>query len=236
LSNEDDEKRKSYADNIDRVDTWATSAAENGLFKDGEKDSSKSLDPILEKLKEARESLKCYNFIQCSDALSKAADHYFRAVDSASISWRFLNIYAIHLWIYLVTFLAIIFIFYYFDLDHFLHLRAGVTQLSIDAAAWGVIGSLLRGIWWLWKNVNDREYRKTWIVWFISTPFIGGILGAIVYFIITAGLLIVTTDDLSNRNNFDEITNPMVVIVFAALAGFNWDWAIDQFNKLRERL
>lgn len=236
MSHEDDEKRKSYARNIDRVDTWATSAAENGLFKDGEKDSSKSLDPILEKLKEARESLKCCDFIQCSDALSKAADHYFRAVDSASMSWRFLNIYAIHLWIYLVTFLAIIFIFYYFDLDHFLRLRAGVSQSSIDAAAWGVIGSLLRGIWWLWKNVNDREYRKTWIVWFISTPFIGGILGAIVYFIISAGLLIVTTDDLNNRNNFDEIINPMVVIVFAALAGFNWDWAIDQFNRLRERL
>ena len=233
-NNESNEKLLRYNDNINRVDTWVTTTSENGLFKEKNDNLFKL---ILDNLKEARESIDTQsiehnktspNFVQCSDALSKAANYYSQAVDSAPLSWRFLNIYAGHLWIYLITFLFITFAFYYFDIDRFLSLKVGVSPLSVDAATWGVIGGILRGIWWLWRNVSDRKYRKTWMVWFISTPFLGGIFGAISYFLIFAGLLAVS-------QNSNEVLNPMIVIVVSALAGFNWEWIVEQFNRVRER-
>jgi hypothetical protein len=72
-----------------------------------------------------------------------------------------------------------------------LSIQFGIPKLAIDAAAWGVVGSLLRGIWYLWKNVNDRKFRKVWIVWLISTPFLGAILGSLIYFLISAGLIVI---------------------------------------------
>ena len=53
---------------------------------------------------------------------------------------------------------------------------------------------LLRGFWWLWKNINKRQFRKAWTNWFISTTFIGGILGGVAYLLIFAGFLAISQD------------------------------------------
>jgi hypothetical protein len=208
-----------------------STASENGLF-DGIQEIS--LECILNKIKDARDRLeksKPPDFSQCDHDLSTAADYYFKAVNSAPKSWRFLNIYAIHIWIYLIAFLCLLFIFYY-ELDSSLSTKFGFLGANLTAIyviAWGVIGGILRGLWWLWHNVNKRQYRKVWIIWFISTPFLGGILGAIAYLLIFAGLMAVSEDK-------NKIPNSMLVIVTAALAGFNWEWIVERFNRIKEKL
>jgi len=126
-----------------------------------------------------------------------------------------------------------LFIFYYYDLNSALLKEfplLGTDSIAIEAVSWGVIGGLLRGLWWLWKNVNKRQFRKAWIIWFISTPFLGGILGGIAYLLIFAGLLAVS--GVEDKNG----PNSVFVMSIAALAGFNWEWIVEQFNRVRENL
>jgi hypothetical protein len=65
----------------------------------------------------------------------------------------------------------------------------GFASAGINAAAWGAVGGILRGLWFLKDKVGDRRYRKAWWIYFISVPFLGAIFGALVYFIIVGGLL-----------------------------------------------
>ncbi len=230
MSNEE-KKLKELTNRIDLLDTMVSTASENGLFNAQNKIS---LECILNKIKSAREVIeRCNrpNFAQCEYDLSIAAKLYFTAVNSGPTLWRFLNIYAIHIWTYLISFLTLLFIFYYYDLNSALLTEfpfLGSDSIAIEAVSWGVIGGLLRGMWWLWKNVNKRQFRKVWIIWFISTPFLGGILGGIAYLLIFAGLLAVSQTD--NK------PNSIFVMSIAALAGFNWEWIVDQFNRVRENL
>src|SRR5215211_2773831 len=117
---------------------------------------------------------------------------------------------------------------------------------------WGTVGAILRGLWFLKDKVSDRRYRNSFRIYLISTPFLGGLFGAILYFMIVAGLFIIAPAQaptiLSNQTNISEFnatttspqTGPMnqangtsagnvstlAVIPLAALAGFNWEWAI----------
>ena len=216
------------------LDKMLTIAIENDLF---ETQPQKEIqNSILTKLKEVRQIIEkktdTFDYPYCHYELSKAAELYFKAVKSARLSWRLLNIYAVHVWVYLITFLCLVFIFYYYFLqpNNSFFIFLNTYQTGIDAVVWGIIGGLLRGLWWLWKNVDKRQYRKTWIIWFISTPFLGGILGAISYFLIFAGL-----SALSESNNENETPNTFLVLAISTLAGFNWEWIVDQLNRIKER-
>ncbi len=232
------QKKEELIEKIDDLDVWVSTAIENGLFC---VQDDVSVDNILNKLKDARDDIDIekkspLDFSQCDYNLSKAAAYYSQAIASAPLSWRLLNIYAVHLWAYLIVFLSAIFIFYSFNLLSFIKFEQfEIPIVAVHAAAWGIIGGLLRGLWWLWKNVDDRQYRKVWIIWFISTPFLSGILGAIVYFLLFAGLIVISNTQVEDINQVKDI-NPMLVIVLAALAGFNWDWAVNQFKKIGEKL
>jgi len=55
-------------------------------------------------------------------------------------------------------------------------------------------------------------------------------LGSVVYLIILGGLFALQTNDT------DSAINPLTIIPFAALAGYNWELAINLFNKIGDLL
>jgi hypothetical protein len=255
-----------------------------------EKKDEEPYQQILKHLKEARKHLadsKLPENERLGDAeysLSLAREAYSKALYSAPLSWRFFNEYAGHIWIWLVGLLTVVFfIFYYqdiFDLQN----KLKVGDAAISAVAWGVIGAVLRAMWFLKEKVDERIYRKSWNVFFISVPFLGGMLGAIVYLILFAGLSVLAndinnTDNISPVENTTTITNtttianstgttsnmtttpvatdttertlitpldtttqevdridPLTIIPFAALAGFNWEWAVRFFRGIEGRI
>jgi hypothetical protein len=97
----------------------------------------------------------------------------------------------------------------------------------------GVIGGILRGVWYLWTNIIDRQYRRTWRIWFLSCPFLGGILGALLYILIVAGLLAISQQStpLGDQKNSNQ---QLVVLGFSALAGYSWEWAVKRIQKIGE--
>jgi hypothetical protein len=222
---EDMKKVKEYAEVIDKLSQAFRAASENGLF--GQHGVDVSVANIMDPLQAARENLESNNFIQCESSLNLAETTYHRAINAASRGWRFVNVYAFHLWIYFIGMLFSIFLFYITIISPS-SIFYGFQLLPIQAVIWGMIGGLFQDIWYLYRIVPKGYYRNTWMIQYFSAPFIGGILGAIVYIIIIAGLVVLDTDTEGKPRDF-------VVMALAAFAGYNWDWAIKRFESIGDR-
>jgi hypothetical protein len=131
------------------------------------------------------------------------------------------------LWIYFIAMLFSIVLFYFLTWN-IPFKELGFELLAMQAVIWGMIGGLFQDIWYLWRHVKNRDYRNTWMIQYFSAPFIGGILGAIVYVTIIAGLIILDTDTEGKPRDF-------VVMALAAFAGYNWNWAIKRFESIGDR-
>jgi hypothetical protein len=211
-----------------------------------------ALESILNKMQQARDELKSvqqnktYDLSKCENLLSEAKQYYANALYSVGRVWIFENEYAGYIWIWLAGLLVSIFALYYFGDVLKLGNKLHVDDAAINAVVWGVIGATLRAIWFLKEKVDERGFRKSWNVYFISVPFLGGILGGVVYLIIFAGLVILTGPSnlptnatVASKTIVNTPTNPSIsaiaIIPFSALAGYNWEWAIGVFNQIGER-
>jgi len=222
LSATNENRLKEVRNQINKVDSKVNVAVGNGLFKNQTK---VTVESIQEKLNQARIAIDKQNLSEAETQLSLGNSKFYEALHEADNVWRFSNLYAAPIWIYLIGFLVGIFFFYYLNMDKVLSSNENFLLMGIYAGTWGCIGSILRGLWYLKKNVDTREYQSSWIIYFISAPFLGGILGTIVYILIIGGLVSVS------KQQFD-IENIYAILPFSALAGFNWEWAIDLLNKI----
>jgi hypothetical protein len=187
---------------------------------------------LLNHIKEARSLLEQNKLPESELELSKAKREYSRKVDAAPFRWKFSNLYGGYIWIYLVLLLAAIFLIFYSQAD--LETKLKVRDPAINATAWGVIGAVLRAMWFLKSKVDMRTYRNAYNVYFISVPFLGGILGAIIYLLLLGGLFALQGGTQNGENQIS--INPLTIIPFAALAGYNWEWAINLFNRIGDFL
>ncbi|HYX57231.1 MAG TPA: hypothetical protein VE818_13830 [Nitrososphaeraceae archaeon] len=218
---------KEYEERIDKLSLQFRVASENGLFSQ-EKVSNIIADDILQCLLNARHELIDNHLLACERNLIEAERYYHVAIYGASSWWRFVNAYAFHLWIYFIGMLFSIVSFYFLLTWELPSEQLGFELLAMQAVIWGMIGGLFQDIWYLWRHVQNRDYRNTWMIQYFSAPFIGGILGAIVYVSIIAGLVILDTDTEGKPRDF-------VVMALAAFAGYNWNWAIERFKSIGHR-
>jgi hypothetical protein len=238
---------------IDLIDKWSNYGANNGLFngnhqKNDPKDDNNNVNDhkqlidgefiysgIHEKLKEAKDNLEDERFSEAMVNTSAARLLYLKALFSKSWIWRFVNLYAGPIWIYMTVFLFLALAFYIYLIDKYFEDIHGVDQAAIHAVTWGCIGGILRGMWYLKDKVSEREYKNSWWIYFMSVPFLGGIFGAIVYLVIIAGLLSLGVGQ-SNNQGLPQIGRPLVIVPIAALAGFNWEWSIRIFKRIGDLL
>jgi hypothetical protein len=248
----DEDVAETMRDSIDQIDLSVNTAAENGLFEEAKKRDKtleKIFDDILNKLNEAKENLskEKYPYAKIEKNISEATEYYSRALYAPSRTWRFVNMYGIYVWFYLIGILAAVFFVFFYGsgpLTKGLH----IDQAALNAAGWGVIAAVVRALWFLRGTVDENRYRKSWNLYFMSIPFIGGILGSIVYLIIIGGLLAVSTTTITTTNitttnttaaaaapkTITATPNPLAIIPFAILAGYNWEWAINILNRIGE--
>jgi hypothetical protein len=268
---------------INRIDVWTSTLADNGLFDKQKKAFEKKginpetiFDKIQTDLMEARRKLHNVDLSGSEYSTSKALRSYDQALYTPSRLWRFSNVYAGSMWIYLIGFLVAVLTFYWIQLDvNILGINppgVAIEQAALHAATWGTVGAILRGIWFLKDKVSDRRYRNSFRIYLLSTPFLGGLFGAILYFILIAGLVVIapgeadeifrqtttqpnatttqpnatttqpnatttqpnatTTQQESMTQADDTPIESVAIIPFAALAGFNWEWAIMIFKRI----
>ncbi|HSF49587.1 MAG TPA: hypothetical protein VLA74_02400, partial [Nitrososphaeraceae archaeon] len=115
-------------------------------------------------------------------------DKYSDAIHSTNRRWKFFNMYAMDIWIYLIGFLGLVFFFYISELNGILK-SPPFSESAVHSATWGTFGGILPGLWFLKDIVSERSYRKAFRILYFSIPFLGGLFGVLSYLIIAAGLL-----------------------------------------------
>lgn len=261
--------KKKLSSEINRIDIWTNSLVDNGLFdkekknlgNKGIKDPDDLFKEIRDNLKEARAKLYEGDLSESENHTSKALRSYDKALYATSRKWRFSNVYAGPMWIYLVGFLLSVLAFYWIQLDiNILGLNppgVRIQEAALHATTWGTVGAILRGLWFLKDKVSDRKYRNSFRIYLLSTPFLGGLFGAIFYFMIVSGLFIIapaqapailsnqtisesnaTTAQTGSMNQANGTSvgsvSTLAIIPLAALAGFNWEWAIMILKRIGE--
>jgi len=267
--------RKSLVREIKRIDAWTNNLIDNGLFdkrhkklfgkKQKEDEVRVEMDRVFKDIQDnlymARKSLDNDDLPASEYYVAQALRAYEKALYAPSRTWRFSNVYAGPMWIYLVGFLVSVLVFYWYQLDaNFLNLHVHIQEAALHATTWGTLGAILRGLWFLKDKVSDRRYRNSFRIYLISTPFLGGLFGAIFYFLIVSGLFIIapaqapeilanqTTISESNatttttqtgsanqaNNTSERNVSTLAIIPLAALAGFNWEWAIMILKRIGE--
>ena len=209
---------------IDLIDKWSNYGANNGLFNGdhginnfkGMMDGEEAYRNMHNHLKQAKNDLDEHNYSECTRDTSLARLFYLKTLYSKSWSWRFANLYAGPVWIYLATFLVLVMAFYIYFVDEYFQNATGVDQAAIHAVTWGCIGSILRGMWYLKDKVSEREYKNSWWIYFVSTPFLGGIFGAIIYLVMIAGLLSLGVGQNGSEETL-QITRPLVIVPIGRL-------------------
>lgn len=235
----DEQLVKDCEERIKKLVLQFRAASDNGMFSSRQKRTfeKKGIDPnalstkIIDSITEARRKLYEGDAISSERSLLLAERAFYDVVYGTTRLWRFSYVYAGSLWAYFLGMLLSISAFYFLYLDvNFLNINNVeiFPLLGIQAVVWGAIGGLFQDVWYLWKHVQNRYYRRTWIIQYLSAPFIGGILGAIVYIIIIAGLFALDSDASGTPQAY-------VVMGLAAFAGYNWDWAIRRFETIGAR-
>lgn len=90
-------------------------------------------------------------------------------------------------------------------------------------AFWGLSGAVLKALYWLQFQINRGALRPRWLAYFLVAPFIGILLGAISDLIVKVGFKLVDA-------TVAPVIDWRVIGLFAAFAGFNWEWALDKFR------
>lgn len=213
--------KKEIQDGINDVDEFLIASSENGLFE-GQEEQFQTLQRKLEVVRANLET-DDPNIPHCHRILSEIKEEHSHLVNSRPLRWRYRYVYGLYFWVYLIAIIGFVFLFYQFGIDKKLSNDLSFSDIGINASAWGVIGGCTRGIWWLWHNVNRSYLRKSWTMWFFSTPFIGGIFGAVAFLLSQAGVIVIS-------GNENSIVSPIVIYVFGFLAGFNWVWLTDKLK------
>ena len=183
-------------------------ADENGLFKNSgntRKEINNLLLTALSKLKQDNPK-----FTEAIDNYSEALARFNNGVNNSSFCFKFLYVMGWPVVIYLVgLFLGIIALWFtnYCNVT-----SASLVNVPAWAYLWGSLGSIVNCMWWFWQHVSSRKIRKGWYVWYLLSPFIGALLGALTYLAFYGGFVTITGGG--------EIKQSASLMFLSALAGF----------------
>lgn len=92
----------------------------------------------------------------------------------------------------------------------------------------GVLGSELRGIYWLQVQVAKRIFRPTNVLAHIASPFIGALLALIAYLLTKLGVFAL----LAAEKAAPQTQEDLVPLTVAFLSGFKWEWVLKKLEQL----
>lgn len=85
------------------------------------------------------------------------------------------------------------------------------TRLFVIVAAAGALGALIHSLRSLYWYVGNRALRRSWLLMYAALPFIGAVLGLVVYLVLRGGL----TSSIAQSSDI----NPYGMAAVAALVG-----------------
>ncbi len=211
----------------DRLETKLNVASENGLFKHQPTVYQTILEKIMDTIENSvsqNKKLTRNEYRKALQSLDEAKHLYDSALQGVPRWKKITSIYGVPSLLYLLlvfaTVLALIVLISPSQStptptnSSATNVRS-ILAVPIPVILAGVLGAVLRGIWALWNDVDLMQYRKIWETWFILAPFMGALLGLVVYLAFYTGVIATTTKP--------DLTNLTLAYLIAFIAGFNWD-------------
>lgn len=98
--------------------------------------------------------------------------------------------------------------------------------LILMAAFCGALGASLHGLRSFAAYVGSRQFMSSWAMWYFALPFVGGILGPLIFLVFRGNLV----GDAQSVDTADWLT----VAALAALSGLFADKALDKLKQIVE--
>jgi len=208
----------SFSGKINELGSEFVTAAEWGIFGGPKSTPDPLRAKIVENLAKAQAAVKTGDLVAQQTAFLEAKDAFSEAQRRRPV-WYLANTrfgLLPLLFTTISTALGYCFVFEYC-------LELPLVQVTRHATFWGLSGAVLKALYWLQFQINRGVLRPRWLAYFLVAPFIGILLGAISALIVKVGFKL-----------FDDGATPVidwrVIGLFAAFAGFNWEWALEKFR------
>ncbi len=223
------ERLKDLYKRADDLETKLNTASENGLFAhQKEVTHEEILQELMVALKiSIQDKITPDDYVKAIEALDRAQNKFDTAIEKVGRGKRLLYVYGVPSAVYMFGILGVIGWVVLSPPSIFSGLPSFLT-IPKKVMLGGTVGSVLQGITKLWNDVDERSYRKLWGTWYLLAPFMGALLGSIVYLVFYVGLVSSTQEP--------NLTNPSLAILIAMLAGYNWEWAQGVLSRTVEIL
>lgn len=96
----------------------------------------------------------------------------------------------------------------------------------------GGLGSTIHLATSLGDFIGNNDFKKSWTIWYLLRPLIGGNLGIILYLLLRGGLIAIQFDNTAEITNL----NPYTLMALSALAGMFSKQVIDKCRELMDLL
>jgi hypothetical protein len=211
------ETEKQFAErNLSSLASEFAVAQEWGLFPQKNGTENKTVEEILASLKTAGAAIKANDLIAANESLlvGRAALNGVQSQKWYVANNRF-------------GFIPIVFtaagtgVIYWFLFIYLLNLS--FIETTHHPVFWGLIGAVLKSLYWLQQKINRGLLRPRWFTYFIIAPFVGVILGAIATLLLRVGVR------LANKSA-TAVPDWETAAIVAAFAAFNWEWALEKFK------
>jgi hypothetical protein len=208
----------SFAGKIDELGSEFVTGEEWGLFGGAENNPDSLKTKIIENLGKARAAIATNDLTTQQTAFLEAKDAFSEAQRRRPI-WYLANTQ--------FGLLPLLFtmcsgaLTYGFVFRRFMDMPTDAIIRS--AAFWGLSGAILKALYWMQFQINKGVLRPRWLAYFLVAPPIGILLGAISNLIVKVGFKLV-------HEGKDTTLDWRVIALFAAFAGFNWEWALEKFR------
>jgi hypothetical protein len=208
-----DQRRVELARDLNNLASEVVVADEWGIFKDAEPGTGAHEPPrIYQTLAAAYQALAAGKLEEVEIALLAGRAGLNRA-QNRDRAWRINNHFGL-LPILFIAFSALL--VYRFVFQWWLGIEG--RDIVTHAAFAGMVGAVLRSLYWLQFQTGKGLLRPRWFTTFIVAPPIGAIFGWLV------SLLVKTLAQAVSKGAVD--TDWKTVSLLAAFAGFKWEWAL----------
>lgn len=221
--------QKQVLESAQKVENLFLVMMEYGLFSKRET-APANVNVTLTKIAEARKLARSHHLDAARTALSEAECEIYSVIypidGKPGPLWRLQRLHQIPLLIYYLVILALI-------LNVASGWFGGMTDnfWGIPSVVFGLgaLGAVLRGLYFLHKQVALRIFRSGFVHAHLAAPWIGGLFGIITYLLLQAGLL--ALGEGQGELSPEETVSPLALCL-AVLAGFKWEWIIRRIEGI----
>src|SRR3982750_4300294 len=175
-----------------------------------------SQERIVQSIRMARDLVDQKNITRAAEELTKGELIFQREICRRSLIWRLIRVYQSHIFVYYMVCLATLAVLALSPIRQYFTSLWGVPT---PVLALGMLGALLRGLYWLQFQVSRRIFRAPFVMAHFAAPWVGLLLAIAAYLLTKGGLLVLQASSGSND---------LLVRAVAFFAGFNWTWFLNR--------